>query len=107
MIGAAGAGLDSVPRSPFAVGRGFFAAIVAAALGDVDFAADDGLYVALAGFVEKICGGEEVAVIGDGHRGHFLAGGFVKKFGGFARAVQQAEIGVNVKMNELRIAHGN
>jgi len=31
-----------------------FAAVVAAAFGDVDFATDDGLDVALAGFIEKL-----------------------------------------------------
>jgi hypothetical protein len=40
-----------------------FAAIVAAALRDIHFAADDGLDVALAGFVEEICGGEKIAVV--------------------------------------------
>src|SRR5713226_5572453 len=48
---------------------GFFASVMPAALGHVDFAADDGLDVALAGFVEKIRGGEEIAVVGDSHGG--------------------------------------
>ena len=84
----------------------FFAAIVAAALGDINFAADDGLYVALAGFIEEIGSGKKVAVVGDGHSGHFLPRSFVEKFGGFTRTIQQAEVSVNVQMNELGIAHG-
>src|SRR5206468_9487162 len=91
-----------VPR-----GRGFFPAVVAAAFGDVDFAADDGLDVTLAGFIEEVCSGEEIAVIGDGHGGHLLARGFVEKLTGFARAVKQAEVRMNVKMNKLGIAHGS
>ena len=104
VIGAAGAGLEVV--AIIGRGAGFFAAVETAALGDVNFAADDGLDVALAGFMEEIGGGEEVAVVGDGHGGHFLAGGLVEKFGGFTRTVEEAEVGVNVQVNELRIAHG-
>jgi hypothetical protein len=46
-------------------------------------------------------------VIRNGHRRHLLAGGFVKKLAGFARAVEKAEIGMNVEMNKLGIAHGS
>jgi len=49
------------------------AALMPAALRHIHFAADDGLHVALAGFVEKIGRGEQIAVIGDGHRRHLLA----------------------------------
>ncbi len=87
--------------------RGFFAAVVAAAFGDVDFAADDGLDVAFAGFIEKVGGGEQIAVVGDGHGGHLLAGGFVEEFARFARAVKKTEVRMNVEMNKLRIAHGS
>ena len=104
VIAAACAGFEIV--AIFGGGAGFFAAVVAAALGDVDFATDDGLDVALAGFIEEIGGGEEVAVVGDGHGGHFLARGLVEKLGGFAGSVQEAEIGVDVQMNKLGIAHG-
>jgi hypothetical protein len=45
-------------------------------------------------------------MIGDGHGGHFLAGRFIQKLGGFAGPIEQAVIGVNVEMNELRLAHG-
>jgi hypothetical protein len=106
VVTAAGAGFHF---AAIAVGGGcgFFAAVVAAAFGDVDFAADDGLDVALAGFIEKVGGGEKIAVVRDGHRGHLLARGFVEEFAGFARAVEKAEIGVDVEMNKLRIAHGS
>ncbi len=85
---------------------GLFAALMAAASGDIHFAADDGLDVALAGFVEEIRGGKKIAMIGDGHRRHFLARSFVKQFAGFASSIQQAEIRMNVKMNKLRLTHG-
>ena len=81
VIAAATSGLGVV-MVPIAVGtsirRGFFAAIVAAAFGHVHFAANDGLHIALAGFVEEIGGGEEVAVVGNRHRRHFLARSFVE-----------------------------
>ena len=73
VIAAARAGFRFRTAFPIRNGRGFFAAVVAAAFGDVDFAADDGLDVSLAGFIEKIGGGKQVAVIGDGHGGHLLA----------------------------------
>ena len=106
MIAAAGTGFHF---ATITVGnrRGFFAAVVAATFGDVDFAANDGLDVPFASFVEKIGGGEEIAVIGDGHSGHLLARGFVEKLGSFARTVEKTEVSMNVKMNKLGIAHGN
>src|SRR5258708_13738044 len=82
----------------------FFPAVMAAALSNVDFAADDGLDVALAGFIEEIGGGEEIAMVGDGHGGHLLAGRFIQKLGGFAGPLEQAVIGVDVKKNEMRVA---
>jgi len=84
----------------------FFAAVMAAAFGHVDLAANDGLDVALAGFIEEIGSGKEIAMVGDGHGGHLLAGRFIQKLGGFASPIEQAVIGVNVKVNELRLAHG-
>ncbi len=77
-----------------------------AALCHIDFAADDGLDVPLAGFVEEIRGGEEIAVVGNGHRGHFLARCLVQQLGGLTSSVEQAEIGMNVQMNELGLTHG-
>src|SRR5580704_18471304 len=86
---------------------GFFAAVVTAALGHIDFAADDGLDVTLAGFVEKICGGKEVPVVGNGYGGHFLPRSFIEELGRFACPVEETEIRMNVKMNELRLTHGS
>ena len=85
---------------------GFFAAVMAAALGDVHFAADDGLNVALAGFIEEIGGGEEIAMVRDSHSRHFLAGRFIQELGGFASSIEQAVIRMNVKVNKLRLTHG-
>lgn len=105
MIATAGAGLKIIAIFG-GDGTGFFTTIVAAALGDINFAADDGFYIALAGFVKEIGGGEEVAVISDGYRRHFLPRSFVEKLGGFTRAIEETVIGVYVKVNELRITHG-
>src|SRR5258708_14924257 len=79
---------------------GFFAAVMAAALGDVHFAADDGLNVALAGFIEEIGGGEEIAMVRDSHRRHFLAGRFIQKLRGFANSLEQAVIPLNTKQKK-------
>ncbi len=94
------------PRSPPYWRPGFFPAVVPAALGDINFAANDGLNVAFAGFMEKIGGGKQVAVVGDGHGRHFQTRGFVQKLGNLASAVQQAVVRVQVQVNKLRIAHG-
>jgi len=45
-------------------------------------------------------------VVRDGHGRHFLPRRFIKKLRGFASTVEQAVIGMNVKMNELRLTHG-
>ena len=84
----------------------FLSSVVATALRHVDFAANDRLDVALASFIKEIGSSKEIAVIGDGYGGHLLAGRFIQKLGRFAGSVEQAVIGVNVKMNELRLAHG-
>src|SRR5260370_6633293 len=57
----------------------FLAAVVAAALSYIDFAADDGLDVALASFIKEIGSSKEIAVIGDGYGGHLLAGRILPK----------------------------
>ena len=84
----------------------FLSSVMATALRYVNFAANDGLDVALAGFVKEIGSGKKIAVVGDGYGGHLLAGRFIQKLGGLASPVEQTVIGVNVKMNELRLAHG-
>ncbi len=85
---------------------GLFPALMTTATRHIHFATDDGFDVALARFIEKIRRGKKIPVIGDGHRGHFLARSFVEQFAGFASSIQQAEIGVNVKVNKLRLTHG-
>jgi len=84
------------------VGGRFLAAVVPAPFGDIHFATDNRLYVALARFVEKIGCREQIAVICNRHGGHFLAGRFIEKLACFASAIEQAVIGMNVKVNELR-----
>jgi hypothetical protein len=79
---------------------------MAAAPGNINFAADDGLDIALAGFIKEIGGGKEIAVVGDGHGWHFLPGGLIEKLGGLACPVEQTEIRMNVKMDKLGLAHG-
>ena len=67
-----------------------------------------GLTSRFARFIEKIRAyGEKIAMVGDGYRRHLLAGSFVEKLAGLARAVQKAVVGVDVEMNKLRIAHGS
>src|SRR5260370_31127698 len=83
----------------------FFATVMAAALGHIDFAADDGLDVALAGFVEKIRGSKKIAVIRDGHGRHLLAGRLLKELGRFPNSGQEAVIRMKEQMNQPRPAH--
>src|SRR5258708_27954255 len=78
----------------------FFSAVMAAALGHVDFAADDGLDVALAGLVEEISSGKKISVVRDRHGRHLLAGRFVQKLAGFAGPIEQAVIGGERKVKE-------
>src|ERR1700730_13024698 len=85
---------------------GLFPALMATASRHIHFATDDGFDVALARFVKKVCCGKKIAMIGDGHRRHFLAGSFVKQFAGFASPIQRRETGRNVRGNKLRLTHG-
>src|SRR5580700_10807474 len=73
--------------------------------GDINFAADDGLHAAGGGLVVKIGGGEEISVIGDGDGGHAAARGFIDEFADIAGPVEQREIGVQMKMYEVRVSH--
>ena len=66
-----------------------FAAIVAASLGDVHFAADDRLYAARLGRVVERFRRKKIAVIGDGHRRHFPARRFVDNLFEVAGAIQK------------------
>jgi hypothetical protein len=105
MVGAAhpGLGVAAVASIPAV---SLVATIVAAALGDVNLTTDDGLDVALARLVKEIGGRKEVSVVGDGDSGHLLAGSFIQKLAGFTSSIEQTEIRMNVKVNELRLAHG-
>ena len=77
-------------------------AIQAVRLGDVHFAADDGLHAGLrCGFVETHRT-KKIAVIGDGNGGHAGLLRLFRKRLVTAGAVEQAESGMQVKMNELR-----
>src|SRR5258708_14175043 len=80
----------------------FVAAVMAAAFGHVDFAANDGLDVALAGFIEEIGGGKEISLDGDGHRGHFLAGRFIQNLSKFASPNEPTDIRVKKPIQKLR-----
>jgi hypothetical protein len=86
------------------MGRGFLRAVrlffEAAAGREVDFAADDGLHARLGAFLVKFDGAEEVAVVGEGKRGHLEFRGARGQFGNAAGAVEEAVLGVDVKMDE-------
>jgi hypothetical protein len=45
-------------------------------------------------------------VVGDGDRGHFLAGRFIEQLAGFARTIEKTEVRVDMQVNKLRLAHG-
>jgi hypothetical protein len=79
--------------------------IVAAPAGDIDFATDDGLDPVCGGLVIEIRSGEEVSVIGNGHRGHAPPGGFRDELGSFTSAVKETVVGMQMKVNEPRLAH--
>src|SRR5215470_4882051 len=104
MIAAARAWLSFAALLPV-ISVCLFPTIEAAALRDIHFASDDGLDVALACLIEKIRCGEQIAVIRDSHRGHFLPRSFVEKLRGFAGTIEQAVIGMYVQMNELGLTH--
>ncbi len=98
MVGAALGHIGSLSggHSSRAAIRLFRAAIVTAGSGHVNFAADNRLYAARDGFVMKLLGGKEIAVIGDSYCGHALVGGFIHQFGDIACAVEKTVIGMQV-----------
>src|SRR5260370_17087924 len=85
----------------------FLAAVVAAALSYIDFAADDGLDVALASFIKEIGSSKEIAVIGDGYAGHILAGRFIQENPRLPRPNHRNVISVNVANKEIWLIHRN
>ncbi len=82
-----------------------FAAIVAASLGDVHFAADDRLDAARLGCVVERFRRKEIAVIGDSHGRHFPARGFIDDLFEIARSIQQAVIRMQMQVNESGSFH--
>ncbi len=90
------------------VGRialGSLAAIVPASLGDIHFAADDGLHASRLGRVIERFRGKQVSVIGDGHRRHLPPRCFIDDLFEVARAIQQTVIRVQMQVNESGSFH--
>ena len=73
----------------------------AAAVGDVDLAADDGLDPPRACLVVEGDGREEIPVLGDGHRGHSQGLDLIQHLSDAAGAVEERELGVQVEVHEL------
>ena len=63
---------------------------------DINFAADDGLHATGGRLVEEIGGGEQVAVVRHGDRGHFAARSLGGKLANFASAIQERIIRVKM-----------
>ena len=80
---------------------GFRAAILVIVRRDVHFAADDRLYAVRGGLMIKIRGGEKIAVVRHGDRGHPAARGFGGQFADFAGAVEKRVIRVQMQMYEI------
>ena len=85
-----------------ALGSEFSAAIVTASLGNINFAADNGLHAACCCLMIKILRGKKIAVIRDGHSGHAAARGFFGERLDFASAVEKAVVRVQMQVNESR-----
>ena len=75
-------------------------AVEAAARREIDFAADDRLDAGLAAFLVKFDRAEKIAVVAQRQRGHFQLGGARGQLRDAAGAVEQAVLGVDVKMDE-------
>src|SRR5258708_14710407 len=84
----------------------FLAAVVAAALSYIDFAADDGLDVALASFIKEIGSSKEIAVIGDGYGGELLSRAFVHNRRAPPTDPISTEFRVNNKKSKSWVAPG-
>ena len=81
------------------------AAVEACRRRHVGLATQDRLDAARLRRLVELHGAEHVAVVGDGHRGHAEFRGAVQEFVDPVRSIQQAELGVQVKMNEALLAH--
>src|SRR6266571_4507976 len=80
-------------------------AIVTARLRDVHFATDDRLDAGFGGRVVETNRAEQIAVVGDRDRGHAILRGRLGQRFVIAGAVEEAEPGMQMKMNELRHVH--
>ena len=79
------------------------AALVAPIAGrDIDLAPEDRVQPAGPRVVVEDHRREHVAVLGDGDRRHLQRDRLIEQFVDPARAVEQRELGVEVKVNELR-----
>ena len=83
------------------VGQQAFA-LSPAAGSEIGFAPDDGLHPVGSGLFVEIYGAEEVAVVRDGERGLLKVPDLSEKWIQLIGAVQQAVLGVEVQVNELR-----
>src|SRR5580704_15542562 len=79
--------------------------VVAAARGDIDFAADDGFDALVAGGLVKINGAIEDAVVGDGKSGELEFVGTLHEPVEPAGAIEQGILGVQVEMDKVSVRH--
>lgn len=86
---------------PIGIGARFVAL-----LGDINFAADDGVDAFGVRFVIELDGTEEIAVIRHGDGGHFLFGDNLHELLDFASAIEKGIVSVTVEVNERCISHG-
>ena len=85
--------------------RGFL--FEAAARRDIRLAPDDRLQPLLLRGLVELDGTVHVAMIGHGHRRHLACMRFVDNIGNTAGPVEQAVLGVQVKMDKIRVLHQN
>src|SRR5690348_5416009 len=81
------------------------AAIFVAVRRNVNFAADNRLHVVRGSLMEEICRREEVSVISDGDRRHFLPGRLGGQLADFASAIEQRIIRVHMQVYEFGRTH--
>jgi hypothetical protein len=72
---------------------------------DIHLASQNRLDAALLGVVVKDDRREHVPVLGNGQRRHLESGGLVEQLIDAARTVEQRELGVTMKVNEVLISH--
>ncbi len=94
-------GQDAEVKVAFAV-LGFAGFFEARSRGHVELAADEGLEVGGLGGVEKLDGAEHVAMVGERDGGLAQLDGAFHQAVDFAGAVEQAVVGVDVEVDEIR-----